>query len=503
MAQLENGILQHRGEFARHHVMFQVLVLNIRTEAARAAIDPENRAIFTSVAADMENMARQMHATVETTFSELEAIVREAENGRQQLQVLEAALQKKARASIDTLRAELHSLELSLAPCLAANQEISQRLLEARARTGELITALQYQDIVRQQLAHVGEGFTDMGRHLVPGGEPVDLAYLHRSARVQATHLQTARQSIMAAGEAITGSGRGLLAAGAELVRHYTGMQQVAAGIFLHNRLGEMFKTETGALVEISHRSESTNQRIARLLDRIERTVRVFSGEIARHEYDVQLIALNAQIAAARLTEARALNKLTEETALLSAVTAQLARETGQQLAAMLDRLQAMRTDSDGIRKTIDGEKADLAQSGVNVEDKLARLNHRIQQATGNSAVTFTRVYERVNEQLAGLQFPDRIAAAFAPGEEICSGLIATCAPFASADLTQAGSDRLAAHQDRYTMDAERAAHHAAIATADTPRTSPATAAATSSPDTTLVPAPLSIGTADDGVELF
>src|SRR5262249_31580420 len=143
-----------------------------------------------------------------------------------------------------------------------------------------------------------------------------------------------------------------------------------------------LFKTETANLVEISARSESTNERIARLLDRIEQTVRVFSVEIARHEYDVQLIALNAQVAAARLAEARALNKLTEETARLSAATAALARETGGQLSAMLDRLQAMRGESDRIRRTLDGEKADLALSGTTVDEKLGRLNNRIQQAT-------------------------------------------------------------------------------------------------------------------------
>ena len=507
MQQLEGRLLENRTQFEQNSVMFRVLVLNVRAEAAR--IDPENQAVFASVAAEMDAMERQMHATVDTAFSELEAIIQEAAGGRQELQKLQTDLHHGAQRSIQVLRGELDDIKAKLAPCAVASQRITALLAQSRGQTGDLIVALQYQDIVRQQLDHVAQGFSDLAAHVAaaPGRSAPDLGYLHHAARVQHSHLATSRRAIEEAGRQIQAGSDELLATGTGLVESFAAMEQLAGEVFRASRLGDIFLHETDNLVKVAEQSEATNDRIGRLLDRIEKSVKFFSIEIRRHEFEVLLVALNAQVAAARVPAARALDKLAEETARLSIDTARLTEAMSAQLTDMLARLQAMRTEADSVRRTISREKADLARGAVEVKDKLNRLNERLRQSTGETPVNFLNAYGRVRDQLAALRFPALIATAFAPAENTCDALLAATAPFATADLSAEGTSRLADHQGRYTMEGERAAHAAAVgasapggaggADAEIFFSAPATP---SEPAEAIAPSPPA---ADAGVELF
>lgn len=504
MAQLEGTLLQNRGQFTQNSIMFRVLVLNVRAESARPEIDAEHRGVFASVADEMETMGRQMKATVDSAFGELESIVTDATVGREQLTHLEKQLSTAANTSILQLRAELDQLKKSLAPCVEANRVITTLLGQARARTGDLITALQYQDIVRQQLEHVGQGFDDLVQHAANArGLVPDFAYLGRAARVQQAHLRAARQAIEDSGRSLTDGGQALLVAGTELATRYTAMERLAATVHARSKLGTMIQAETDQLVGIAGESERTNERIARLLDRIEASVKIFSTEISRHEFEVKLVALNAQIAAYRVPEAFALNKLTEEIARVSAGTAELTAAMTRQLAETLTRLQKLRREAEEVRRTIGQEKTDLTGGAQHVAEKLARLNQRLTEGSTTATTLFKAAYGEVRDTLGALQFPHEIPAAFAPAEELCTQLVGATAVFTTGELTAEGSQLLDAHRSRYTMRGERDSEAAALAT-------PAKAAVPGNSEIDLfaepaasLPAAPVAAPADDGVELF
>ena len=86
LTSLETRLLKDRQHFSENNTLYRVLGLNFRAEAAR--VDAENRAIFNTVASDMSSMETRKNKTIETVFSELEAIISEALVGRQQLMEL-------------------------------------------------------------------------------------------------------------------------------------------------------------------------------------------------------------------------------------------------------------------------------------------------------------------------------------------------------------------------------------------------------------------------------
>lgn len=475
MELMEERLLQNRNRFAKNSLMFRVLVMNIRAEAAR--IPSTDRAVFVAVAGEMDAMERQMSATVETAFTKLETIVREAVTGRILLQNLKETLHDNAQRSIGLLRAELDRIKSGLAPCVQGSKEITALLAQARTQTGALITSLQYQDIVSQQLAHVSQGFDDMAGDLEPAENALpDLSYLHHAARVQRNHLGTSRRAIQDASDRIGEAGRALLGTGAALVSHFSAMEKVADAVFRESQVGEKFKTETEILVKIAGQSEITNDRIARLLDRIEESVRVFSTEIRHHELEVQLVALNAQIAAARMPDARALNKLAEETAQLSHNAADLTRMMREQLGETLVHLTVMRKEGEEVRETIGREKSELAGGSLIVTAKLARFNDRIHRSSGEASSQFEVAYRQVRDLLPALQFPHLIATSFDTAEGLCENLLAATADFAHGTISEAGAQRIAVHESRYTMKEEREAHSAAIAVTTSAAVAPAAA---------------------------
>jgi len=465
MEQMEGSLLQNQDGFAKNSLMFRVLVMSIRAEAAR--IDVENRAVFASVADEIDAMERQMNATVKVAFSELEEIVREAASGRVQLQSLQGDLHQRAGQSIKLLRTELESIKVGLAPCTAASGHIARLLEQTRLQTGDLVTSLQYQDIVRQQLEHVSQGFDDIASHLAPTASRagIDLGYLHHAARVQQNHLGDSRAAIEKAGLQITQGSDALLKTGADLAARFAEMEKVADAVFRGSHVAQLFKQETENLIAIASQSEATNQRIARLLDRIEKSIQIFSTEIGRHELDVQLVALNSQIAAARVPDAGALNRLAEETAHLAGETASLTHTMTTQLGGTLTRLQGIRVEAEEARKTVGVERAGLSSGSLIVSEKLSRLNDRLQRTSGEVSLEFGQAYERVRELLPTLRFPSLIDSSYAPAEILCEHLLTATVAFGEADLSAEGHVRLAAHQSRYTMREERAAHAAAVGT--------------------------------------
>ncbi|HZZ20414.1 MAG TPA: hypothetical protein VFE25_13640, partial [Opitutaceae bacterium] len=424
-------------------------------------LDAENQTIFISVAAEMSRMEQQMNLGVEAAFTELDEIVQEAASGRKVLQGLCESLHVVAQKSIQHIRSELDSLRDRLRPCAEASSSICELLALTRQQTSELITALQYQDIVQQQLHHVDEGFSDMVKHL--DDRTSDVAFIRTAARVQREHLKSSRASIEGAGEKIGGATEALMVTGSRLVREFVQMQQVADAVFSEAGISDLFSKETDKLIEIASSSEVTNQRIAKLLERIEASVRLFSTDICRHEFEVQLVALNAQVASARVAEAHALNKLAEETAIVASDTSDLIQLMRRELAETLDGLLRMRREASEIQETISKEREELSAGSLAVAAKLSKLDEKIRQGSSGVAEGFGLAYENVRNLVNALGFTKKIDPAFAPAQAICAAIIDATEGCVLEGAHAPSDNRLVDHEKRYTMKSERDAHAAAM----------------------------------------
>lgn len=474
MLQVEAGLQNAQAaqsHFAHSNITLRVLMMGLRMEAARVA--PEEQGVFLTVADAVQETAEKIMDTVGVAFAHIAAVLAETGTERRQLRHLEQSLHGRAHANISAIHRELDALQAALAPCHEEGLRIAALLDQTTPTSLRIISALQHQDIVRQKLEHVATGFSDITTHMTDGQlaqgrgkhrRRLDHGYLHHAARVQQTHLVAAREEIETAGEKVTSSLHSLLALGDGLMGQFSRMEEVAETAFGNFHVAEMFAREVEALAQIADQGRQTNQKVTALVARITEIVEVFSQHLGRHEYDVRLVALNAQIAACRMPDAEALNKLAEEINRVATANAALTDDLTRELNHTLRHLEGIKHEADEFLRVISTERSALAANAQVVTGKLNRLSTTVRQSAARLNQEFAAVHASCKALLARLCFPSLITTSFGPAETFCLQLSAITQA-RSQTLSEEAAERLEAHQKRYTMQQENMAHQAALAT--------------------------------------
>ena len=463
---IEARLLAHRASFARQTHLFRVLVIAIRTEAAR--IDADHRGAFTQIADEIAGMVSRMAAVSEGAFTRIEDLIREETESGATIQALRGSLAERSTASVAAMRAELAAIHAALGPCDEAARGIIGLLDQSREVTGGVMTALQYQDIVRQQLEHVVRGLGDLVSHIRAGeghgtgGRTgrLEPGYIHHAARIQEAQLAGARASIEQAGAAVTGGLGDLLAMGRDTLARFASLEERAHAVLQRSRLSGMFGEHTTNLIRISTESEKANRRIHAFVDEVDRLVTGFSRETAGQEFEVKLVALNAQVAAAHLASAPALNRLAEETSRLADETARMTRAMSLDLARTMEQLTGLRSRFVEIHGTLARDRAELEERTALTGAKLDSLGSRVTDASGRIAAEFRVSQDELESLLRFLRFPEMIATSYTPAQAICGRLLRLVDHLPGTDpLSDGARERIEAHRGHYTMLGEHEIH--------------------------------------------
>jgi len=256
-------------------------------------------------------------------------------------------------------------------------------------------------------------------------------------------------------------------------------LEKAGQAAFGRSRISELFDHEIHQLTLIADQSEKANEKISRLVERIDEVVRVFSREISSHEFEVKIVSLNAQIAAARMSAANALNKLAEESSLASAANALATADLTRELQSCLNQLQGIKNDADEFMRIVTKEKADLETNAASVSTQLASLGAQIGIRSGSVRREFASVHEAQNQLLGRLRFGELIQSSYDPATLVCENLCRVTRAFAlPEDLSQEGHRKLAVHQNRYTMERENELHANALRNGTAPAANSYTGAA-------------------------
>jgi len=471
MAQVEEALTHTcrvRETFNRNNLLLRIITMSIRMEASR--VDAENQSIFLNVAAAIASIDEKIAKTTAAAFDHIEEVIAEAHNERAALHGLEQSLQGRAQQSIDKLQQELTDYQASLVPCANLSSKVGELFTQTGPITLQIITSLQYQDIVRQQLEHVSAGFDDISSHLseLDGSSESsikpELGFIHHAACVQQAHLSSSRDEIEKAASIVSNGISELLGIGSQLIGNFTEMEKAAQAAFGRSRISELFKHEIHQLTLVADQSEKANQKISKLVDRIDELVRVFSHEISSHEFEVKIVSLNAQIAAARMSAANALNKLAEESSLVANANALNTAELTRELQGCLGQLQAIKYDADAFMSIVTEEKSALEANAAEVSAKLAGLGSQIGDRSTTVRREFESVHKGQNELLGRLRLSELVEASYEPAISVCEKLRGATQAFAlPEDLTAEGLRKLTAHRGRYTMERENELHASAL----------------------------------------
>lgn len=457
-----------RSRFERNNMLLHIVTINLRMEAAR--VDVESQSVFQNVALAVAETGANIEKSTTEAFGQIASVMASAELEQSHLATLEDTLGSRAQRSIDTIQRELVQLKQALEPCREENEGLVLLLAESSPVTLRILTALQHQDIVRQKLEHVAEGFEDMAQHLEFGhggkdkSASLDEPYLHRAALLQREHLRAARVEIETAGTEVTESLSALINLGGRLLQQYERTRLRVDEAFGDSAVAKMLLREIDDLAQVANQGQETNRKISDLVVTISDVATHFTDALRNQEYEIRLVALNAQVASSHLPDAEALEKLAEEVNRIAAENALLIAELSQLLRDTLEHLKGIKTDADEFLRLVTGEREALLRDAKLVAERLELLTAAVNAEAAKLSGEFAEVQQLCSATLEGLRFPALIGGSFEPAERFCDTLEEATRESASKKLSREGSERLEAHQERYTMEHENRMHASVLA---------------------------------------
>lgn len=464
------GLEEHLREFNRLVRKLQMLGISTRIESARLGSDGVG---FHTLADDVEKLGNRIeghsskisqHAKALSEFSHL--AMRQTATMRDKQSECSASIFSDIRNNLDTLLQVVDSSnELS--------EKLALRSKEAQRTIGEIVSSLQFHDIVRQQVEHVDEALDDIANVILHGGdsqladhpEHADLAgWVADVAHLQVWQVRNGAERFEKAVQSIIEN-----------------MQELAAG------MQGMQEEITGLLGKDASSSSGTLQHIEGTVDKMLETMKVFAGqgeeigatmssvattisEISSYLEDIEevgaeieLIALNASIKAAHTGEQGA------AMGVLAMNVQQLSKEASKQTDDVAGVLRSIAESADMLGSRA-ADFLDTSQVRAMVES-LKKLLSQLKEVDSAISSGFAELSRQSADLAADIKkltrsvtFHESVSARLAQAAEGLEDLETSARSLAPDSDEQKRPERLKKLLERYTMDAERLVHEQVFA---------------------------------------
>lgn len=494
--------LAARAQFEGNMVIFRTLAIGFRIEAARC--EEVHRGIFSAVANDFTTLESQVAKTTAKAFEEIERLTRATRGEGDPHRADSEQAQRASAERVERLRDELANIEAALAPCAEQARQTGALLDTLPEHMMSVVRHLQYQDIVRQKIEHINEGLEALRAPRNRSGH----LFAH-IASLQQAQLTQARGQIEQAGRELMGGTESIMQVGQETAERIHSLERAALRDLGTRQFAQHFADDLAHLTNVAQNTEETHRRIADHVDQVERVITFFTHEIAVQQNSVRLTALNAQIAAARLDDGGALEKLAQETNLIAKANARATDELRQKLTRTLEILQEVREEAATSLQLLSREKETLLAGAATIQDEIESYACAIEDDAKEIAHAFGRAHKSLVELHGSVTFPRHLARCFRPLEVALETFAAAAEGAPSAEALKAcphAAALLDHHSARYTMEEERVTHRHVVGT-EMPTLTAADLdfddfSDLDTDDTTLSDSPAG-SEDDDGIELF
>jgi methyl-accepting chemotaxis protein len=461
--------------FRKINKVLRMLGISTRIESTRLAEGAEG---FDNLAKDVEQLYLQINekaSSVNELKKELSAAIRQT---IERVRSMETAQRANVGAMLENAGSSLGVLREVNARCSGVAASITTASMDVSRNIAEVVMSMQFHDITRQQMEHAGEALAGLcsrlGAAADSGAESSELIGLAGETcavcELQAAQLGHAFDELAGAVENILENLRGVAGMEAAISIEANEMTGVA------DKAGSSFFTEMEAdlstVAGVLERSAAENRNLDVALESVDGTISeitLFVDCIETIGEEIELIAINAQIKAARTgEEGAALGVLAEA---IQRLSLDARTQTGA-ISAMLNSI----TDASGeLCRDVDAETSSLEaelrgmMSGLGELLRMLRnVNNRLLSLLENLDKSVESLNRDIDAATSGITVQQRTGA-------ILGKLVNELAAIASKMRTVAPGSPAAApviledHSGRYTMHSERKIHEAMARRAKAP----------------------------------
>jgi len=424
---------------------FQVLGSLTRIETARLGASGTE---FGYLAAEVATLTQSIEASGQRIQEASSALHRQMQDALTQVTGLRASVLDQLPRLIADVTGGMRSVEERHRRAIDVFLRQAAEYKEVSGAFEDLISAVQFHDITRQQIEHVVEALARLRAEGSAEPRPV--------LALQASQLLHAEQVFGSSVGRIEHDLEGIAAR----VREMAGTSQKLLGTSANEQASSVQQLESRlkailqALATCEQGETETQGVVTRLGETVAR-MRDSVAEMREIEIRIRRIALNATIRAVQIGDAgNALNVLADVMLRLAADSAKLTDAVAESLdgiAGAASRLSDGRTAGDGAesatRSILSGMTTAISELHASSEAGIVRLN----QITAIGARLGDQIQGARASFSAGAMFTETILGARSSLEKMCAQYTPS-----GADLTVHELDDFAA---RYTMQAERDVH--------------------------------------------
>ena len=184
---------QHN-ELLRALLPLNILTTAFRIEASRHPAEVQE--VFSGMATQVNRMVNEVRGTLESQFDELEASEQIVQRLMEQVSASILAQRKEASSTLEASRNHLRALSQALASSGAGAADLARQNQAVTRHIGNIVMALQCQDIASQKIVHIGEAMEEMRSHLQEASGPDSTTvadprqFVSRAARIQLHQIQ-------------------------------------------------------------------------------------------------------------------------------------------------------------------------------------------------------------------------------------------------------------------------------------------------------------------------
>lgn len=456
---------QIKTEFDHNQVIFRSLATGFAIESSRCEVESQN--VFKTVVSDFHRIDKSITETLESGFNELRAVLKEMGDIRKAWEKEVNGSENTIERQLEGIRGEIHKIETDLAPCLQDCSEIKESLESIEVAIMPLIVCLQNQDIVRQKLEHVGKALSEIGEiadassELASGkNRKTRLSELYAHSSVQRKQLDYALGLLQDSSTQAFSGIEGAQGQSNSVAQKLGRLQDLLHRKFGSGNVAFAFGRQIQELSKITEFSERIQKQLSTIDERIVRVVDVYNREISLRQQDIRLIALNAQVAASRLTEGGALERLAQETSLVSNANRSTSSKLSSTLETALEELRVTRDASIAHVEVLNKDRTELFEMSQNIDTLLQNHINGTIRETRELLERSKKNADEIVQLPSRLTFHKRLDSEFVPVQELLEQL----QTLSKKHLGKRGMPKefqatLNEHRNRYTMNTERKLH--------------------------------------------
>ena len=355
------------------------------------------------------------------------------------------------------------------AKCTGVASSITTASKDVSRNIAEVVMSMQFHDITRQQIEHASEALADLCSRLERMGDPgegvgeTDGIFLDALAvsELQAAQLTHAASELSAAVQNILENLRGVAVMEEAIsleVREMAGSADKSGPSF--------FKEMESNLTSVANalkRSAGENRSLVVALEGVDVTIEeisLFVNSIETIGEEIELIAINAQIKAARTgEEGAALGVLAE-------AIQRLSLDARSQTGTITGMLKSITDSSGDLCRDVDAETSELETGVLEITANLGELLRMLSKINENfmsHLENIDRSVESLNSDIgntaAGITVHQRIGVVLDKVINELAGLVSLMRPMVQSTLSAVAPVNLADLSGRYTMHSERIIH--------------------------------------------